>query len=182
MSKLTDLLATVGVRNEHAFYNGRTPAGRVFITWTGSGGRSPIGFYWTIRDVGGLTDDRPADTREWYSNGNRIFHALGDKAEALAQAQEWASIRYGITEWKRDPFGSYGDATFVSARLAALKDQAKMTEAAVAGGDRVSTPTGGDQVSGEVDVEAYLPGVSHGGWSESPRPVTPGRGTGQVGA
>lgn len=45
------------------------------------------------------------------------------RAEALGRAQEWASERYGLELTERTPFGSYGDPTFVRARLKALKQQ-----------------------------------------------------------
>lgn len=52
----------------------------------------------------------------------RIFHYYGiaDKASVLINAQEWASQQFGITTWAKDPFGGYGDAAFIAARIKEL--------------------------------------------------------------
>lgn len=40
-----------------------------------------------------------------------------DRKETFAEAAAWASEKFGIKEWTRDPFGSYGPAEFVQRRL-----------------------------------------------------------------
>lgn len=121
MSKLTDDIRELGVYNSHEFYNGNAPEGQVYISWRGSDGRSPIGYDWIVHRVGYKTDPGGA----WYNYDNKVFAGYGGregKAKALAEAQEWAGKRYGITEWKRDPFGTFGSAGFIKQRIAELKD------------------------------------------------------------
>lgn len=123
MSKLTEELRTVGVFNSHGFYNGQEPRGQVFIGYRTEDGRSPFSSRWLVYRIGFKTDPGA----HWSDNGNRSFipHGRHSRKEALAEAQAWAGKRYGIGEWKRDPFGSYGDAEFVTARTAELKAATK---------------------------------------------------------
>lgn len=87
----------------------------------------------------------PADHRDWTCAGWRVVKQgvkLSDtwsdygakvfltrqgpgspherRMDALREAQKWAQQEFGILEWAKDPFGSYGDAPFVKARLAYL--------------------------------------------------------------
>lgn len=46
----------------------------------------------------------------WSQDGNRVFVCFRpseDKESKLSKAIEWATGRYGITDWERSPFGSY---------------------------------------------------------------------------
>jgi hypothetical protein len=54
----------------------------------------------------------------WYDYGARTFS--GRKKEALSEAQAWATDRFGIKVWVRDPFGSYGEAEFIKKRIKEL--------------------------------------------------------------
>ncbi len=125
MSKLTDMLRSVGMFNAHLFYNGAEPSGQVYIAYTpATYGMAALSPYWTVVRVGYKTDPRAG----FPTNGNKMFvvasmgatHAKR-KTAALAEAQKWAFERYGIQDWKRDPFGSWGSAAFIDARLAELK-------------------------------------------------------------
>jgi hypothetical protein len=123
MSKLTESFRAVGVINPHDFYG----HGNVFITYAPTEGGRVWGARWRVARPGFQTDPKAA----WYDYGNKTFQVWAPYGEkhsevkraVLAEAQAWASQRYGITEWKRDPFGSYGDAEFVVNRIKELKAQ-----------------------------------------------------------
>lgn len=107
MSKLTDQFRARGVYNEYEFF-GEQP----YITYhagdNGRGGRSAR--YMVFKrgvDLG----------QAWYDNGGRAFLRWGDRREALAAAQKFVTERFGITEFARCPFGSFGDSTFIKARI-----------------------------------------------------------------
>lgn len=122
MSKATDVFRAAKVFNSHNFYG----HGNVYITYTpndyGRGGRSA---YWAVCRPGFKTDAEA----HWRDYGNKTFtlyrhqgtHAQR-RAASLADAQAWAAERYGITEWAKDPYGSFGEAGFVKARIAELKN------------------------------------------------------------
>lgn len=119
MSKVIDLLSKVGVYNDYDFAEAGTTAGEVYVMycpWDGMG----VGCSVTrICLKNGHTDpDGP-----WYNRGNKTF--TGKRKVSLPEALEWATTRYGISEWKRTPFGSYMDAGFVKSRLYNLKKQAE---------------------------------------------------------
>lgn len=139
MSKLTEQLREIKVFNPHHFYE----HGQVHVDYYPTVGVRTD--HWAVVQEGFTTDpDRyqaravriiggasVPDVGPWSANGNMTFsgyRARPDetrRAAGLRLAQEWAAERYGITEWKRDPFGSYGSAEYVSARLAELKQQLK---------------------------------------------------------
>lgn len=130
MSKLTDSLHSIGVSNDHGFFN---EVGQVWIQYvagdSGRGGRSGRA---QVYRRGFKTDpDGP-----WYDYGRKTFNGWETplptdvtlRAHCLALAQAWAGERYGIAEWVRSPFGGYGDAVFVKRRLAELKARVKDVE------------------------------------------------------
>ena len=53
----------------------------------------------------------------WYDYGAKTFLVWGDKKKAFADAQAYVTEKWGITEFARDPFCGYGDATFVKSRI-----------------------------------------------------------------
>lgn len=124
MSTLAERLRTIRVFNDHAFFNGTEPAGQVWLSYHPREPRDVRGAYWAVYRKNIKTDPEGP----WYFYGNKAFSAYSrgpsgesPRAVALKQAQDWCAIQYGITEWKRTPFGGYGDATFVKSRLAQLK-------------------------------------------------------------
>lgn len=123
MSKTIDQLRAVRVFNDHEFFNGDGPRGQVFLSYTSDTGRGGRGRYWHVHRVGHKTDP----DGHWHHYGNKAFSAyavrdgMTGRAAALEDAKAWAGERYGIIEWARTPFGSYGDATFVKTRLKELK-------------------------------------------------------------
>lgn len=123
MSELVEALREVRVFNDHEFFNGDTPAGQVFLSYTSDLGRGGRGRYWHVHRVGYKTDPKG----HWHHYGSKAFDAYGTRdgmsarATALEDAKAWATAKYGITAWARTPFGSHGDAAFVKARTAELK-------------------------------------------------------------
>jgi len=115
MSKLTENLRRAGVFNPALFHN-RSP----YIYYHAGGGRGSFGTAWVVCKRG---ENIAEPNAGWYEKPNRWFSSWGgseSKAKALAEAQAWASERFGIDGWAKDPFGSYGSAEFIAARLAYL--------------------------------------------------------------
>lgn len=118
MSKLTDKFHAINIINPHAFYE----RGQVFITYR-KGGSLAAG--WHVHKRGSQTnpDGHFLDGKDKLFV---LFRSSGDthkerRASALKQAQDWAAEQYGVTEWAKDPFGGYGEASYVKARTAHLK-------------------------------------------------------------
>ncbi len=127
MSKLTDALRDCRVFNDHEFFNEK---GQVWVAYNAAdGGRGGRAAHATVYRRGYKTHP----DGHWRDYGNKTFSSYSErrpegtspKAHCIALAQAWAAERYGVTEWARSPFGGYGDAAFVKARLAALKVQIK---------------------------------------------------------
>ena len=118
--RLVEDLRTLRVINPHDFYDGETPQGQVFIGYRTGDTWRPSGWHVSRRGYNLNSDkDRLNSSKEFIS-----FEGSGAKERkelAFAAAQAWASKRYGIAEWAKDPYGSFGDATFVAERLAALE-------------------------------------------------------------
>lgn len=144
MSKFTNELQEALIHNSHEFFG----KGNVYISYmpadNGRGGRSA---YWYVARPGYETNP----DSHWRDYGNKVFLVWGGgkqthkeaKASTLEEAQKWVEEKYGIKEWARDPFGAYGEATFVKARTKALK--AKIKNLPFRTGDSVL-------VNGEGDV------------------------------
>jgi len=124
--RLVEDLRMIHVVNPHDFYNGETPQGQVFVSYRpGDSWHSPG---WHVSRKGYiLSDDKFRPAKEFVSWEGST--AKERKEQALADAQAWASERYGITEWGKDPFGSYGEASFVAERLAGLERELERAEA-----------------------------------------------------
>jgi hypothetical protein len=116
VSKLTESFREVGVHNPYEFYG----KGNVFLQFRPSDSRRCVTSAWGVHRPGFKT----APDGHWTDYGDKYFHGPF-RGEALVEAQEWAGKRYKIEEWARDPFGCYGDASFVKARVAALKAEVK---------------------------------------------------------
>jgi hypothetical protein len=116
--RLVEGLRSLRVFNSYDFYDGETPQGQVFIYYHTGDAWHPSG--WDVSRRGyQLGTDRLNTSKQFIA-----FEGSGAKERkelAFAAAQTWASERYGITEWAKDPFGGFGDATFVAERLAALE-------------------------------------------------------------
>mgnify|MGYP001578085153 CR=1 FL=1 len=116
MSKLTDKFKLVGIYNSHNFY---WEAGEPFITYSpavsGRGGQSAR---WRVFKPGVSLSEH------WDDHGAKTFLKWGDKKKSFAEAQAWEGEKFGVTEWMRDPFGSYGNRTFVEARTKELARKA----------------------------------------------------------
>jgi len=111
MSKLADKLSARGVYNPYYFY-GNEP----YVGWAQNGGRSVLPPWFSVNKHGEKLSEA------WYEHGSKCFSYYGkdSKPKALADAISWASERFGIKEWARDPFGSWGEAAFVRKRTAEI--------------------------------------------------------------
>lgn len=70
--------------------------------------------HWKDNDSKHFYLELPAYDPSKYTQRQRTEIA---KDGALKAARAWASERFGVKEWAKDPFGSYGPAEFVAARL-----------------------------------------------------------------
>lgn len=122
MSKLTESFRTVRVVNPYDFYQGRP-----YVWYQPNGpSRSMVYAAWMVAPPRGKKFEG-----HWHDYGNKSFglydgdggtHAVR-KATSLAMAISWAKYTLGIQEWAKDPYGSYGEAKFVKARISELKVQ-----------------------------------------------------------
>lgn len=113
-SKVIKRLRELRVFNPHGFY-GKEP----YIDRHVSDYRDAFPSYYTVIKRGEVLDEEP----HWrFGKDQMVFTYLGrdGSKEVLAKAQKWASERFGIKEWVRDPFGSWGDKEYVERRLKEL--------------------------------------------------------------
>lgn len=115
MSKLTEKLRLINICNS----SGYAGKGNVFI-WRRAGDSWTTPAFLVCR-VGFKTDVNA----HWQDHGNKSFMVMSrDEAKtALAEAQKWASDKYGIKEWAKNPFGDWMDAEFIKKRTAELLEQ-----------------------------------------------------------
>lgn len=123
MSKFTNELKDLSIHNESGFYE----TGRVYIVYSPSTtGRLSRSARWIVCRPGYKTDP----DAHFMDNGNKVFSVWGAsgmslkelRAQKLKEAQQWVEEMYGpVTEWKKDPFGGWSDASYVKARTKALK-------------------------------------------------------------
>ncbi|MEN6532199.1 MAG: hypothetical protein ABFD89_00955 [Bryobacteraceae bacterium] len=127
MSKTTELLRTIGVYNSHGFATKGSPESEVHVDYFPSSGGLGINRSKTyIFRLGCKTNpDGP-----WYNYGDMAIGGI--RAESLPLALAWATVRYGIKEWARTPFGSYMDSGYVKRRLKELRKQATQKAEATA--------------------------------------------------
>lgn len=121
MSKLTDKLRERGVHNSWEFYGNE-----VYISFRANqGSRDVLPSRWNVRKPGVSLSDA------WYDNGCKSFgssRCIG-KAAILEGAKKWASEKFGIKEWAKDCYGSWGEAGYVRRRTEELtKKDSKLPE------------------------------------------------------
>lgn len=117
-SKTVERLRAVRVFNAYGFYD-ETP-----YIWrrVRDGSRDVFPSAWLVTRRG-----LELGTGAWHEQGARWFSyssSTGSR-QAFAEALAWASKLFGVAEWSRDPFGSYGPADYVQRRLAALVGEEK---------------------------------------------------------
>lgn len=110
MKKLTkpQLREQKNIVNPHDFC--RKGGGRLFISYQsrppGRMGTCMISG-WKVVGIGFKTDPEA----HFLDYGCKRFSCGShDKETRLAEAKAWATEKYGITEWIRDPFGAWQDA------------------------------------------------------------------------
>lgn len=109
------LLNAAGIHNSHNVCH--EGGGSVYIFYKPRGlGRSYRSPKWAVDGIGFHVDS----TAEWIDHGCKVFTCNRDTREQrLADAKAWASEKYGISEWARDPFGGWQDAVVLE-RVRAL--------------------------------------------------------------
>lgn len=125
MSAATDKANAIGVRSDHDL-------ARRFGRPAGPDSQTPVIYYdpaepgrayrpakWSVHRPGFKTD--PGG--HWMNYGNKTFdvYSRSDKEPQRAAAFEWASERYGVSEWARSPFGGWHPAEVVARFKAAVK-------------------------------------------------------------
>lgn len=116
MSKLSVALNALGIHNDHNLVSRfGTPKKDVFINYF-SPERARCG---GAQVISPSHQTRPNE--HWRDYGRMTF--TGRRTDSLAEAVEWASKTYGITEWSASPFGPNAKVpTYIlNAAKAALK-------------------------------------------------------------
>lgn len=121
-----------GVQNDNYPYDRPAPMCRVYgehrvvphVTYMpAQRGRGYKAACWQV-----IQGNYPTDPDgHWRDYGRKTFdvHHREEKQPQLEAALAWASEHFGVTEWKKEPFGSYMPAEFVDARTKQLKDWIK---------------------------------------------------------
>ena len=127
MATLIERLRERHVFNESEFY-GAAP----FLWRRSTAPRDVTPAAWCVakRDVDLSVHDGAGGKGVWYQHGDKWFSYVGairsaSAAAALAEATAWASARFGVKAWLRDPFGSYGPADYVERRINELAPGAR---------------------------------------------------------
>jgi len=91
--------------NVHNSYNlCELGGGTLYVGFCSHASRAGIPSGWKVVGLGFQTDPKA----HWTDNGCKTFD--GKKhSEAKQQAMDWASEKYGVEDWVRDPFGGYQD-------------------------------------------------------------------------
>ena len=121
MSKAQEMLKAIHIFNGY----GLVGKGGVFICYCAAEPRTCQCSHWAVCRPG----DKLSDV--WYDHGSKTFTVSGraDKPIVLREAMRWASKRYNIHDWARDPFGNYVSKVVLDAAMAKAKlAQIAMTE------------------------------------------------------
>jgi hypothetical protein len=155
---LKEALRGVDIFNPHSFYAGDDPSGQVYLSYQTGDAWHPRA--WSAHRVGhvlGRDHYDPAKHFHLFSPGDTHKER---KDAALREAQAWAQDAFGISEWAQDPFGGWGDASYVSQRTSDLEDQLDRleTEEAASQGEDDVKGTESEQDGGSVpEEEAQAP-------------------------
>lgn len=108
-------LREIGLYNSHDI--AKKGNGKVFLSYTNNMSRWGRGKFWEVVGVGFNTNGNGP----WYDYGHKTFMMwnIKEKEETLEQAKQWCLEQYGITEWEKDPFGSWHPKGTIKAALAA---------------------------------------------------------------
>ena len=136
MTKAQDAARAAGAINSYTFGRIGSPDDphvmvNYFAADDGRGGHSARAVVLRYRADGCevRTEDDP-DGAYWRDYGRKTFatYSYGDKAGAMGAAMTWASERWGIPKWIRDPFGGWHPVAVADRANAAIK-AAQKTEA-----------------------------------------------------
>jgi hypothetical protein len=117
LKTVTAVREALAERHVHNSFNLAFSKGAILIDFmardTGRGGRNAK---WQANRVGYRNDP----TGPYYNNGIKTFNVYGrdDRASKLAEAIEWASERYSVEDFVKDPFGNYQPRAQLVALLA----------------------------------------------------------------
>jgi hypothetical protein len=135
--KLRELLAEKRITNSY----GLAGHGNVIIYQVPYSRQEPGGSCFAVCRVGFQTNSNAA----WYNHGNQTFNYMGraDIPGALATAKEWGTVRYGITDWVKNPFGDWMSKAVLDRRIAEILPP---TTTAQGGVDEADKPAPTDTV------------------------------------
>jgi hypothetical protein len=93
--------------------------GTAYISYTPAGtGRDIRCAKWSVIGVSG---HKPDPKGPWYDQGNKAF--IGKmRSPAFEEAKAWASEKYGIKAWLKDPWGGWQDAEVLNRVVNSLKE------------------------------------------------------------
>lgn len=104
MSKIREAFKAIHITNSWNICE--SGGGKVFLDYhTGGSGRGSMPSKWVVIGIRFQTDPKA----HWTDNGCKAFSGRM-RSPALDEAKKWASERFGIAEWVRDPFGGWQDA------------------------------------------------------------------------
>ena len=115
-SKVVIRLREQQVFNPHDFY-----AGQPYLSKHIGASRDVRGSHWAVVKEGMNLGSH------WTDNNAKTFPygSREDAKRALSEAMEWASEKFSVEEWDRDPFGCYGDKRYIERRLRELLGKPK---------------------------------------------------------
>jgi len=96
--------------------------GKVYISYRPRGdSRSCIVPGWMVHGIGFSTDP----TAHWMDYGSKSFSSWGreSKIAAFSDAKAWASAKFGIKSWVRDPFGGWQNAKVFARAVKIAREQ-----------------------------------------------------------
>jgi hypothetical protein len=97
--RLIDRFQAIKIFNEHNLLSVFGEKMDVVCSYHRAEPRSPFGCYTSVWSPKFNTDPKGA----WFHHGQKSFS--GRISESMPQAIEWATSKYGITEWVVSPFG-----------------------------------------------------------------------------
>lgn len=101
MSTKKELWNVAGMHNPYNVC--QVGGGKVFVCYEPQvRGRGGMGPKWTVVGIGFNTDPKAP----WYNYGRKTFNG-SNNSPSKQEALDWAAQTYGITAWKKDPFGVF---------------------------------------------------------------------------
>jgi len=159
--QLIEAMREINVTNPHDFYDSSGASGQVFITYDPGDNWHSRG--WKVYRVGhDLGRDRFSSAKVNSAKEFPVFSTQGmpfkeAKDDTLARAQAWAGERFDITQWGRDPFGSFGDAAFIESRMISIDKALIKHEAIKEAEEKASAERAAKEAAEHPPEEASAP-------------------------